>query len=303
MAFEKVPIYRFGKGLQTKGTEDFSGPDEFRVAQNVRFRTGNARRRAGQSNIALAGSDNTARNFDGVNDVITVPKDARVWALPLRFTLRFLISGDDTPAGDEYFLGWSGTGNKPLTIKRDANRKIVVDFWDSAGTQTTLTSATATTNATAYPCALIRDRSTLTLWIENTADVTSTSVSATLLGRTPADNLTFGAHNGANFFDGTIDYVDLQNVVYTSNADGWLRLVDPRAEHVLADYGFEVDANGLLTDRSRYENTGLNSGSSSATALCIQHSPVLGMAPRVDAAGRKKVLTIAGGLVYDVEMV
>lgn len=296
-----APVYNFGKGLNTKRSEDFGAPDEFRVADNVRFKDGTARRRPGRARLAISDSDQTAREFDGTNDVITVVKDTRVWALPLYFTLRFLVSGDDTPAGDEFILGWSGTGNKPLTIKRDSNRKIVVDFWDSAGTQTTITSATATTNAQPYPCALVRNGATMTLWIENTADATG-AVSATLLGRTPADNLTFGAHNGANFFDGKVDYIDLQNRVATDNRDGWLRLTDPRAEHVLACYTFEVDANGLLTDHSRYENTGLNSGSTSATTLSVQKAPGLGLHPFVDASGQKKVLTICGGRVYAVEV-
>ena len=297
-----LPVYRFGKGLQTQAGEDFQAPDEFRVFQDVRVKDGRGKRRAGRARLAVTTSDNTARNFDGTNDVITVPKDTRVWALPLRFTLRFLVSGDDTPAGDEYILGWSSTGNKGITIKRDSSRKIVVDFWDSAGTNTTLTSTTATTNGTAYPCAVIRSGASLALWVENTAEATA-SVSATLLGRTPADNLTFGAHNGANFFDGSIDHVDLQNVALTDNRDGWLRLVDPRADHVTACYGFEVDSNGYLTDLSRYENTGLNSGSSSATAMCLSHAPVLGMHGWVAASGQKYVMVNAGGVLYPVPTV
>ena len=297
-----LPVYRFGKGLQTKANEDFGQPDAFRTFQNVRVRDGLAKRRKGVARLAITGSDNTARNFDGTNDVITVVKDTRVWILPLRFSLRFLVNGDDTPAGDEYILGWSSTGNKPITIKRTSSRTIVVDFWDSAGTQTTLTSSTATTNGTSYACMVTRDTSTMKLWVNETAEATSTSVSATLLGRTPADNLTFGAHNGANFWDGTTDHVDLQNVCLSHNNDGFLRLHDPMAEHVLACYNFEVDANSLITDLSRYGNTGLNSGSSSATALCVQDAPVTGMHPFVDAQGQKKVLITAGGLVYAVEV-
>ena len=297
-----APIHGFGKGLQTKAAEDFQPADEFRVFQNVRVKDGTAKRRKGVVRLAITTSDNTARNFDGTNDVITVVKDTRVWILPLRFSLRFLVNGDDTPAGDEYILGWSSTGNKPITIKRTSSRTIVVDFWDSAGTQTTLTSSTATTNGTSYACMVTRDTSTMKLWVNEAAEATSTSVSATLLGRTPVDNLTFGAHNGANFWDGTTDHVDLQNIVLSHNNDGFLRLVDPRAEHVLADYGFEVDANNLLTDRSRYENTGLNSGTASATALCVQNAPVTGMHQFVDASGQKKILTIAGGVVYAVEV-
>lgn len=296
-----LPVYRFGKGLQTQAGEDFQAPDEFRVFQDVRVKEGLAKRRKGRARLAVTGSDNTARNFDGSNDVITVPKDTRVWALPLRFTLRFLVSGDDTPAGDEFILGWSSTGNKAVTIKRNSSRQIVADFWDSAGTNTTLTSTTATTNGTAYPCALIRNGTSLALWVENTAEASAT-VSA-LAGRTPVDNLTFGAHNGANFFDGTIDYVDLQNVALSSNADGWMRLPDPRAEPVLACYGFEVDSNNYLTDLSRYENTGLNSGTASATALCLQNAPILGMHGWVAASGQKYVMVNAGGLLYPVPTV
>lgn len=296
---QHVTIAGFGKGLQTKAAEDYGAPDAFRVFQNVRSKNGLAKRRAGQAWMATASSIARARNFDGTNDVVTIPKDTRIWALPLRFTLRFLLAGDDTPAGDEFILGWSSTGNKPLTIKRDSNRKVVVDFWDSAGTQTTLTSATATTNAEATPCALVRDTSSLTLYIGNTADATG-SVSATLAGRTPADNLTIGAHNGANFFDGTLDYLDLQSgVVASDNASGFLRLLDPRAEPVMACYWFDGISNNLLTDHSRYENTGLVSGPSDTAALCVAHAPVQALVPYLDKEGGKRVVVMAGGSIYN----
>lgn len=298
-----LPIYRFGKGLQTKSLEDFQPPDEFRIFQDARVKQGVVKRRAGQARVAVAGSDNAAQNFDGSNDVATFPRYTG-WAwqsLGLRWTLRLLLSGDDTPAGDEYLLGWSSTGNKPLTIKRTSSRTIVVDHWDAAGTQVTLTS-TATTDATSYPLMVTRDASTLRLWLGPTNDATSTSLSATSVSRVPADNLTFGAHNGANFLDGTLDYCDLRSTVAASANDGFLRLSDPRADDVMFCVGFEKTANGHLTDLSRFDSTGLVSGASNATALCVQSSPVLGMEPWVDATGNRKVLTIAGGLVYNVGM-
>lgn len=302
MPHDVVTIANFQKGLATKGSEDFGEPDAFRTAQNVRFKTGSAKRRAGTAKVATAGTDNVAQNFDGTNDVVTVPRNGAsawtsVWNLPLRWSLRLLVSCDDTPAGDEFILGWSSTGNKGLTVKIDSSRRIVVDHWDSAGTNVTLTG-TAITAATATPIMVTRSTSTLKLWIENTVAASSTSLSSTLLGRTTVDNLTFGAHNGANFFDGTIDYCDLQHgVVLADNADGFLRLTDTYADPVEACYFFAKSANNHVDDLSRNGNTGLLSGASDATALCVQASPVLLMHQWQKANGTRPILLNAGGRI------
>lgn len=303
MAREPVTV-TFRKGLQTKGSEDFGQPDEFRIAQDVRFRTGSAKRRGGMAKLGTAGTDNAAENFDGTNDVVTVPRNGSaawgsVWNLPLRWSLRLLISCDDTPAGDEYILGWASTGNRGLTVRIDSSRRIVVDHWDSAGTLVTLTG-TAITAATATPLLITRDTSTLKLWIENTVAASSSSLSATLLGRTTVDNLTFGATNGANFFDGTIDHVDLLYSVLADNADGFLRLTDTYADDVQACYTFDRTSNSHINDWSRNGSTGLLSGTTAVSALCVQSSPVLLMHQWEKANGTRPVLLNAGGRVSPV---
>lgn len=297
-------VITFRKGLSTKASEDFQAPDEFRIAQDVRFRTGSAKRRFGMAKLGTAGTDNGAQNLDGSNDVITVPRNGSaawgsVWNLPLRWSLRLLLACDDTPAGDEYILGWSSTGNKGLTVKIDSSRRIVVDHWDSAGTNVTLTG-TAITAATATPILVTRDTSTLKLWIENTVAASSTSLSATLLGRTTVDNLTFGAHNGANFFDGTLDHCDLLYSVLSDNSEGFLRLTDTYADDVQACYTFEKTANGHINDWSRNGNTALNSGSSDASALCVQASPILLLHQWEKANGTRPMLMNAGGRITPV---
>lgn len=300
-----APIYRFGKQLQTRHAEDFGEPDAFRIFQDGRASKGPLTRRPGQRRSMVCGSDNGALNFaPGSSETINVPLDTGVWTLGLRWSLRILFKEDDDPAGNEYLLGYAGAGVGSLTLRLNSSRNVVAVWTDSAAASVTLTSSTALTSGTAYPVMVTRDTSTLKLWVGNTAEVTSTSASATLLGRPPTANITFAGHNAAEYFDGDIDHVTLYQSVLADNADGFLRCADPMADDVLAHYTFEQTANAHVTDWSRYGNTGLAVNTpTTATALCVQDSPVMGMAPFTTLAGQKRVLIHSGGLVYPVDLV
>lgn len=299
-----APIYRFGKGLQTRASEDFQAPDEFRTFQNVRVKTGLAKRRKGSAYRAMAGHDRTALNFDPASsETVNVPLDTRVWALGLRWSLKILFKQDDNPVGNEYLLGWAGAGVGPITVRLNSSRNVVVDFWDSTPTLTTLTSSTALTAGTAYPILITRNGATLTLYVANTAEASSTSVSSTLSGRTPTTNLTFAGHNAASYFDGDIDHATLYSSVLANNANGFIRCTDPLADDVLAHYTFEQTANAHVTDWSAWGNTGLGVNTpTTATALCLNPALVNGAAFYKDSTGVGKAALLAGGRFYAVPL-
>lgn len=299
MSAQYLPIYRFGKGLVDKPAEDFQAPDEFRTAQNVRFRNGVAKRRKGAARIAVAGSDNAALNYDDASsEHLRVPLDTRVHKLGLRWTVELLVKEDNNPSGNEYLCGWFG-GTGSFTIRLNSSRNVVAVVWDSAATATTLTSASAFASGTAWPIQLVRDGASLTLRVANVSEATGT-MSGTLLTRTPTSDFTVAAHNNTEFFDGTIDYCRAFNVARADHADGWRRLTDPRAEDVLWDYGMEQDANAHVMDRSVYGNTALAVNTpTNATALCVQSSPILMMQGWLDANRVRKCMTNAGGLIYN----
>lgn len=295
-----LPVYNFAKGLQTRKAEDFSEPDEFREFLNARVK-GTCRRRPGQDRIAVAGTNAAAMNFNGTTQHIEVPYDTRVWTLGLRFSLRVVFKQDDNPTGDEFLIGWSG-GTGPIKLKLDSTRKVVFSFTDSASTTTTVTGATALTAGTAYTVLVTRDKDAIKLYVNNVVDATGT-VSATLLGKAPTAALYF-ARDASTYFDGDIDHVLLLNSALADNSEGFLRITDPRADDVLAFYPMENAGNSLVTDYSRYENTGEQKNTpASATTLCIQDSPIIGMAPLCDASGKKKMLVLAGNQYYGVEVV
>lgn len=295
-----LPFYKFDKGLQTRKGENFRDPDEFMVFQNARVRE-SAYRRPGQDRVAIAsGADSAAFNFNGSNQYIEVPFDARVWTLPLRFSLRVVIKQDDNPTGDESIIGWL-TGAGPVFLKLDSNRRVVFSITDSASSTTIVTSATALTAGTAYSILITRDKSSLKMWINNTVDATGT-MSATLLGAAPTQSLLFATNNSTNWFDGDIDHVLLLGSCLTDNSEGFLRPADPRADDVLAYYPMEDAGNTLVNDFSRFENSGVQGNSPvSAASLCVQDTPVTGMT-QFDTGSRKKLLIIAGRLFYAPEI-
>lgn len=295
-----LPFYKFEKGLQTRKGENFRDPDEFTIFQNARVRE-SAFRRPGQDRIAIAsGSDSTAFNFNGTSQFIETSYDARVWTLPLRFSLRVVIKQDDNPVGDEFIIGWL-TGSGPVFLKLDSNRKVVFSITDSASSTTTVTSTTALTAGTAYSILVTRDKDSLKMWVNNTLDATGT-MSATLLGKAPTQSLLFATNNSTNWFDGDIDHVLLLGSALADNSEGFLRPCDPRADDVLAYYPMEDAGNSLVNDLSRFEATGVQGNSPTAIAsLCVQDTPI-NLMTQFDTGGKKKLLIVAGRLFYAPEI-
>lgn len=299
-----APIYRFGKGLQTRTAEDFGKPDEFRVFQNARCGKGLLERRPGQARVGYATTAAGALSFTALQShVVTVPLDVRPWTLGVRWSLRFTFQLR-TVGVTQYLLGYAGAGVGSIVLRVTSGNKLVAAFSDSTPTTTTLTGATTLAVDTTYSGLVTRDKSTLKLWLDNAVDASSTSVSATLGGRVPTAALTLGAHQGADFLDGFIDNVVLYSTVFADNSEGLLRCVDPMAEDVLACYTGELDANYLVNDWSRFGNTGEASGTmTSVASLCVLDTMVTGCAPFIDRNGKKRAVLVAGGKVYGLEVV
>lgn len=304
-----LPSYSFNKGLQTRKNENFSSPDEFTVFQNVRVKS-NAARRPGTDRLAIAsGGDSGAMNFNGTDQYVAVSFDARVWTLPLRFSLRLVINQDDAPAGTECILGWD-KNNGPVFVKINSSGKLVFTITDSASSSTTVTSASSITPGTKYTILITRDTSSLKMWINNTLDATGT-MSATLSGKTPTQDMVFGCNGVAGLggatehFDGTLDHVLLMNSVLSDNSEGFLRPIDPRADDIWAYYPMETAGYNKIEDLSKFENFAVYVPANMPTpvsSLCVQDEAILGMMQFSDIT-RKKLFVVAGRTFYNPDLV
>ena len=167
----------------------------------------------------------------------------------------------------------------------------------TSASATTITVGTAA--ASLQTVQLTRSAATLSAKLDNGAAVTGT-MSATLSVRTPVGNLRIGVDDTTNFFDGTIDYVRALSVVKSNHNDRLIRLPNPRAEYVLADYDLKQSAGGLVYDRSRYENH-LVATNTPAEIATLCHNPAMVRAltmTRNIATNRKELLVCAAGKYY-----
>jgi hypothetical protein len=257
-------------------------------------------RRGGLRRIARVTSAAVATDLASASShYISVPYDARVWALGTRFSIEGLVNADSLGA-THYVLGRKNATPGVTIHYTSANGgSLIADVWDSGATQTTVTKTGVGAAGTLLAFRFTRNGSALSLVVNDASAATGT-MSATLALRASTDDVLFGA-NGAgpsDFFDGKVDFLDLFSSVRTG-ASRYSRLVNPMAESVLASYAFERDGNGYLLDKSRFENHGTyeNSAASGATALCDNHAPIQAIAPNRDRQGVRRVFVVANGRV------
>lgn len=219
--------------------------------------------------------------------------DSRVWALGLYWTVEFAMSL--TSASGTQGIVTAGH-TTPAMIFDVTGGNIRARVWDSGGSSTTITVGTAA--ASVQTVQLTRSAATLSAKLNNGAAVTG-SMSATLNVRTPVGDLRVARDDGTNYFGGTFDYLRVLSLVKSNHNDRLLRLPNPRASYVLADYDFKKTGT-LIYDRSRYENTLIGSATpAEATSLCHNPAPIRALSMMNDTTtNRKQLLALAGGLYY-----
>ena len=289
------PVIREFTGLNTKGLEDGRRATEFTKLQNARLREGAIKRRLGSVRLDGAATEAKAVDLDGSADYYSCPVDTRVWELGTRFTVRGIIDAD-SKTGTRPVLDVGHT--TPSIVIDTASNKLRVRVWDSAAALTTVTSTDDLPTGATTSFFFTRDGASLSLQIDNGTADTGT-MDATNALRAPVGNLYIG-YDGTNFFDGTVDSVDLFKRVLPHNRDRLLRSVDPMLDpSCLMSMDMNDTADGFIKDRSRYRNHMRENGSpTEVSALAHTPAPVWAIHSFRSAEGGSLVYVEAGGLPY-----
>lgn len=301
-------LLRFNRGLQTtrsdEGNQTF---DAFEVFQNVRTGAGGLVRRGGEVYLGIAGTNHGVLTFDGTNDYLLLANDTRVTQFGLRWTFECAVECR-VQTGNHYIWGNEAASTPGFTLHVTSAGAVVANIWDTASTNTTLTSASGVIGVGGFNfISVVRNGATATMYVNGVSRATSSSLSSTLLCRAPTTRITIGRHEGGSYFDGDMDYIRILEIARTDVSDGRLRWQASRAPYVLFDMTMELDAYGRVLDRGRY---GLHSRHKSQTGTpaagsgpeVIQDSPVQAIHPFVDSAGKRRLLVVAGGRVHSIEV-
>lgn len=290
----KVPKFGWG-GLNTRADETGLPLLECVTLNDLRVVGMDLVQRKGIVRVAQLGGNAKALDFTSASsDMLSNLIDARVWGLGLKWTVEVLIEPDSTGGTDGIFCAGHTT---PAMILDRTGGNVRFRVWDSGGTLSTATVGAEA--ATLQSVQITRDGTAITTRLNNVAGGTTT-MSATLDVRTPVGDLRIARDNGGNYLDGTVDYLRVLSIVKDDHADRLVRLPNPRASYVLADYDMNMTGT-LVYDRSRYENhliaTNIATGDE-VTSLCHNPAPVRAISMGVDKDNKRQVLIAAGGLYY-----
>lgn len=302
MADAAASTFNYWKGLRTREAEEGgASPDRWVVEQNVRVGTGNAVRRGGCGQVAVCGSDNSSVDLNGTTQYLRMARDPRVHTLGLYWTWRCLVRPDVVNATQYIFGEESAAPTTCLRVRitNGALPEAVVTLSD--GTTHTMLSGTSATAGADLGLMVTRSTSTIKFWQNGANVVTVSNASATLLGRAATNDINIGRHDGSDYFNGKVDYVDAFSIPFPHHDDYRLRWPDPRAAHVLYSLTGELDAQNVMRDHGRHEchGKGVNTPTET-TALAVQDAPVNGIHARLRPDGRQQFLLSAGGRLHSV---
>lgn len=297
MARVRVPIRRFS-GLNTKGLEDGRAAVEFVLLQNMRLNQGAIIRRNGKVYLDGVTSFPDVIDLDGAALYFSSAIDTRVWKLGTKFTIRGICNPDSKTGVNPIFRAGETTPSVELTT---AGSKLVASVWDSGATKTSVTS-TDDMPTTSFSYFFTRSGAALSLSIDNGTADTATMSSATNVLRTPAGDFHVG-YDGTDFFPGTLDSLEVFNIVLPSNNDRMLRWADPRMEACLCAIDMGSYANKVILDRSRFRNHLYHSGTpAEVTALAHPYAQVHALMPFRTRSGERRIFVQAGEAFYIAEL-
>lgn len=295
--------YGFGAGLQTTRVRETPGAPFWQVFQNVRVSQGAAVRRGGMVRLSHFAADQQCVDFDGVNDVL---EGFQRFTLGTQFTVEW-FAFVDTLTSPRTILGGS-TANPGLKIQLSSTGggTLTVTMRDSAGNQTVVSLLCGGAVAP-HVGQFVRDGANLTLRFRGNSDVTATGTHASAVLSLAAQGsgsaaLKVGAHNGADWMDGRIDFVrGFSKVKAGFTDDAFSRLFNPRAPHVIFDIRTGLDASNHARDEGRFNNHLIPAGAPVQVAtLANNPCPVQMIAPSTKANGQRLLYVVAGGKLYPV---
>ena len=291
-----APVFGWG-GLNTKASTTGLPMLDCVTLQDMRVVGRDLIQRLGMADVGqLAGTtkglDFTAASSDMCSNLI----DTRVWALGLYWTVELAIQPDLTTGTPGIFVAGHTTPAMEVYI---TGGNLTSKIWDTNGDAVTTTIGAAA--AETQTIQITRSAAALKIRLNNGTAVEDV-LHATRSVRSPVGDLRVARDDAANYYDGTVDYLRvLGGVVRTHHRDRLVRLANPRAKHVLADYDFNVSAGALVYDRSRYENhlicTNVAAGDE-VTSICHNPAPVRALSMFADQNGKKQLLMVAGGQYY-----
>lgn len=281
-------------GLNTKADEEGLPLAYAADAQNLRLHTGQPKPRRGRSRILRGGDNTAALDLDGTNQHVIVNTPLSAWTLKKHWTFRCVIE-PDVVSGSQYIVGWSNT-TRPfiLWLNGTALTFTVVDTADAA---VTLTSSALSAD-TVYGIQVARVGTALTMHVNGTLEDSDTM--ADLNCKVPTGNLTIGGDQATNYFNGTVDMVELFDGSHLTT-DSLVRHGDPIT--CRAWYDFKSQGNSIVRDLSRFRNHGKTQNSpTEVTSIAHAHRPIRGLRPFVRRGGRKRVFFVAHNVPYICEV-
>ena len=292
----KAPKFSWG-GLNT--TADATGLPllECVALQDMRLVGKVLEQRLGIVRVGKVGGTAKALDFTAASsDMLSNAVDTRVWALGLYWSVEFAIEPDSASGTQGLFV--AGHTTPAISCYIDGSDDIIFKVWDTNNDAVTATVGAAA--ASLQTVQVTRSAATLTMRLNNGTATTDT-LHATRNVRTPVGDLRVARDDGANYYDGTVDYLRVLSTVKANHADRLVRLSNPRSAHVLADYDMNMTGT-LVYDRSRYGNHLIATNITAAeevTSLCHNPAPIRAISMGVDeATKRKQLLVCAGGNYY-----
>lgn len=303
MSDAKIPLADFSAGLQTTHSEDglpFGWWSEF---QNLLLtESPKAKRRPGMQRLFQVTNAGTCFDLNGTTQIVTVPLNIVMHTLRKEWTVDILFQPDQVSSAAT-LLGWVSASTWPIRIQTTSAGKVEAKVTDSASTVTTMTGTTTLVVGTNYHVRVVRNGTALTVYLNGVSEATGTIADLDCLA--PGGNLTFGAANGAAFFDGKVDYCTAYSSAITNMTDIYIRCILPRAPHVLWHYVMEEieTTTHRVDDESRFENHGsVTNGTSTATSIARQTMPVTLIAPYIDKNNKQRAVVMAGRTIRLAEV-
>lgn len=286
--------------MNTRALADGLGALEWVELRDWRLSSGRLKPRPGMARVDKADTTIRGISLNGSSQYLEIAADDRVWSTGLHFTIRAICT-PSAFSGVQTIIGFKHATDVPVWLRLDGGN-VKATVRDSGGTSTTLTSS-STFSAGPLGIELVRDGATLTLYVNGAQEATD-SISATLAFDGAGGNLLFGATGATpgSFFGGTLDGPEYLSIASHPTTESLVRFPDPRSSVCRAWYDFDLDANDVVRDYSRFRNHGRAIASPTDTAV-LSHpwAPIHGITSFLTRDGETRVFLVAGKTGYIVE--
>lgn len=292
--------FRFDRGLQTTQPGEDSPAFWFPVFQNVRTTQSGGRRRLGRAYLDKVPTESYSGFYSvGAKGVAVLDEDQ--WALSSGWTVEAVVALGGVQAGVDYAVcGFDQATNFPFRIYYDCDTNgeatLKAQVYDLSGSDVTVALSAVHDDEDVVAIQLVRDGGTVYLRANGSEEASgSLAYTGTPV---PTGGFVVGGDYSLSFL-GSIDFVRCQRLVKPDQRSGWMRLLDPRAPSVVADYlGFA--ANGWVEDRSRYENHAKDDGTITSVSPIVPNPAAVQSISEMRGDDRRQLIAVvAGGYRYE----